>query len=368
MIPFLDLRAQYEALKDEILPAVAGVFESTQFILGREVAAFEEEFADYCGTKHCVAVNTGTSSLHLALMALGIGPGDEVVTTPMTFVATAAAIAYTGATPVFADVDPRSYTLDPALIEARITPATKAILPVHLYGQCADMEPILAIAEKHGLPVIEDACQAHGARCNGRRAGSMGRAGCFSFYPGKNLGAFGEGGALTTDDDSLAEAARAMRDWGQKGKYNHVMPGFNYRMDGVQGAILRIKLRRLDAWTEARRENAAHYVRGLAGLDCTAPQTMPWADRHVFHVFPLLVADRAALGAALSAREIQNGIHYPTPVHLLGAYEHLGYKRGDFPVAESIADRELSLPMFAELTQEQIDTVCRAVGEALEGK
>ena len=253
MIPFLDLKAQYKSIKPEIDNAVLGVLESAQFVLGEEVAAFEREFASYCGAKHGIAVNSGTSALHLALLAAGVGPGDEVITIPFTFVATVSAICYTGATPVFVDIEPRSFTMDPSQLEKAITPRTKAILPVHLYGQMADMSAILDIANRHGIPVIEDACQAHGAEYNGRRAGSLGASGCFSFYPGKNLGAYGEGGIVVTSNDEHAKKIRMLRDWGQEKRYHHVLKGFNYRMEGLQGAILGVKLRYLEGWTEARR-------------------------------------------------------------------------------------------------------------------
>src|SRR6266850_6139745 len=267
MIPFVDLQSQYHGIKSEIDAAVGRVLESAQFILGEEVAGFERDFARYCQTPECVAVNSGTSALHLALVAAGIGAGDDVITVPFTFVATVAAIGYTGARPVFVDIDPRSFTLDVAQLEAAITPRTKAVMPVHLYGQPADMDPILAIARKHGLVVIEDACQAHGAEYNGHRVGSLGDLGCFSFYPGKNLGACGEGGIVTTSNPKYADTMRMLRDWGQAQKYHHVLRGYNYRMEGLQGAILRVKLRHLDAWTDQRRSRAAEYNRFLQGSE-----------------------------------------------------------------------------------------------------
>ncbi|MGH9585094.1 MAG: DegT/DnrJ/EryC1/StrS family aminotransferase [Bryobacteraceae bacterium] len=361
-VPLLDLKQQYLALKEEILSAVDGVFTSAQFVLGREVAAFEEEFAAYCGARIGVAVNSGTSALHLALLAAGVGAGDEVITVPMTFVATAAAIGYTGAKPVFVDVDPSSYTMDPARIEAAITPRTKAILPVHLYGQSADMDPILAIARRHGLAVIEDAAQAHGAEYKGRKCGSLGALGCFSFYPGKNLGAYGEGGIVVTDDPALARTLRMLRDWGAETKYNHVLKGFNYRMEGVQGAILRVKLRYLEGWTEARRSHASAYARSLEGSGVTLPLQSPGC-RHVFHVYAVLASRRAEFIQALASRGVQCGIHYPTPVHLLPAYKDLNHKPGDFPVSEWIAAAEVSLPMFPELSSAQIEQVAEAVLE-----
>jgi dTDP-4-amino-4,6-dideoxygalactose transaminase len=361
-VPFLDLKTQYLAIKDEVLSAVSRVFDSTQYVLGSEVAAFEEEFAAYCGTRYGVAVNTGTSALHLALLAAGIGKGDEVITVPFTFVATVAAIVYTGAKPVFVDIDPVTYTMDPRRIEAAITAKTRAILPVHLYGQPADMNAIREIADRHNLVVIEDAAQAHGAEYHGRRAGSMGALGCFSFYPGKNLGAYGEGGMVTTDDPEFARTLRMLRDWGAEKKYHHVLKGFNYRMEGVQGAILRIKLRYLEGWTEARRANAHAYLNSLENCGLTLPVEAP-ANRHVYHVYAVLTAHREGLMEALNARGIQTGIHYPIPVHLLPAYSDLGYRAGDFPVSERIASEELSLPMFPEMSPGQIEEVSETILE-----
>lgn len=361
-VPFVDLKQQYLSIKDEILAAVAGAFESTQFVLGKEVAAFEDEFASYSGARYGVAVNSGTSALHLALIAAGVGPGDEVITVPFTFVATAAAVGYTGAKPVFVDVDPETYCMDAARIEQSITPRTKAILPVHLYGQAANMDAICAIARRYGLPVIEDAAQAHGAEYQGRRCGSIGEMGCFSFYPGKNLGAYGEGGMVTTNDPELARQIRILRDWGAEKKYHHVLKGFNYRMEGVQGAILRVKLRYLEKWTEARRANAALYSRALAESGLQLPKEAP-GNRHVYHVYGVMTPQRRELMEALEAQGIQTGIHYPVPVHLQPAYSDLNYQAGDFPIAERLASEELSLPMFPELTESQIEAVTNAVAE-----
>ena len=361
-VPFLDLKTQYLAIKEEILSAVSGVLESTQYVLGSEVAAFEEEFAAYCGTRYGVAVNTGTSALHLALLAAGVGKGDEVITVPFTFVATVAAIVYAGATPVFVDVDPVTYTIDPERIKAAITSKTRAILPVHLYGQAADMNAIREIADRYGLIVIEDAAQAHGAEYYGQRAGSMGALGCFSFYPGKNLGAYGEGGMVTTNNPEFARTLRMLRDWGAEKKYHHTLKGFNYRMEGIQGAILRIKLRYLEAWTEARRANASAYMNSLENCGLTLPVEAP-GNHHVYHVYAVLTQQRQELMETLNSRGIQTGIHYPIPVHLLPAYSDLGYKRGDFPVSERLASQELSLPMFPEMTQHQIAEVSDAIFE-----
>ncbi len=359
MIPFVDLKAQYRAIKPEIDAAISSVLENAQFVLGPEVKAFEQEFARFCRTDHAIGVNTGTSAIHLALLAAGVGPGDEVITTPFTFVATAAAVMYAGARPVFVDIDPATYNMDVNQIEAAITPATKAILPVHLYGQPAAMDPIMEIARRRGLTVIEDACQAHGAEYKDRRAGSIGDIGCFSFYPGKNLGAYGEGGAVTTNNPEYARKLRMLRDWGTEQKYVHELLGFNYRLEEIQAAILRVKLRRLEDWTEARRANAARYDSLLTGSVPT-PFAMPDV-RHVYHIYAIRTARRAEFQDEMKAAGIATGIHYPIPVHLQPACAVLGYSRGDFPHAERAADEVLSLPMFAELTNEQIEVVAGAV-------
>jgi dTDP-4-amino-4,6-dideoxygalactose transaminase len=361
MIPLLDLKAQYASLKPEIDAAVLKVLASAQYVLGDEVEQFEREFADYCGVRHAIAVNSGTSALHLTLLSLGCGPGDEVVTVPFTFVATASAVCYTGARPVFVDVEPSTLTMDPEKLEAAITPRTKAIVPVHLYGQMANMDAIQAIAARHGLPVVEDACQAHGAEFRGRRAGSFGVAGCFSFYPGKNLGACGEGGIAVTDDDGHAKTLRMLRDWGQDRRYHHVLKGYNYRMDGIQGAILRVKLRHLDDWTERRRAHAARYIALLGGMRHIR---LPHADplrRHVYHVYAIRTADRDGLQRALLAEGVQTGLHYPIPIHLQPAHADLGYAPGDFPVSEAASREVLSLPIYPEMTARQLEQVVRAV-------
>ncbi len=360
MIPFVDLKAQYRSIQSEIEPAVLATLQSAEFVLGSRVKAFEQDFAAYCGAGQAIAVNSGTSALHLALLAAGVGPEDEILTTPFTFVATVAAIRYTGARPVFADIDPASFTIDPAAIERLITPRTKVILPVHLYGQTADMDPILEIARRHRLTVIEDAAQAHGAEYKGRRAGSLGDLGCFSFYPGKNLGAYGEGGAVTTSNPEYTRTIRMLRDWGQEVKYHHVLKGFNYRMEGIQGAILGVKLRHLEAWTEARRAHARRYTELLSAAGVRTPAEMPWA-RHVYHVYAIRSAARDELQKQLQAAGVQTGIHYPIPVHLTEAHADLGYHRGDFPHAEAAADEVLSLPMFAELTDDQVAEASAAV-------
>ncbi len=364
MIPFLDLKAQYHQMKPEIDAAVLRAIESTQFVQGPEVAAFEASFASYSNVEHCLAVNSGTSALHLALLAAGIGPGDEVITVSMTFVATTAAILYSGAKPVFVDVDPVTWTMDPALIEAAITPRTKAILPVHLHGVMADMDAIMEIGRRHGLIVIEDAAQAHGAEYKGRRAGSIGDLGCFSFYPGKNLGAYGEGGAVVTNRSEFAKHIALLKDWGQESKYNHVVPGYNYRMDGIQGAILNVKMKYIEAWTEARRAVATQYDQLLGNLTCGRP-TPPSHCRHVYHVYAVTLARRDEALRSLQAAGIGVGIHYPVPVHLQKAYASLGYGVGDFPITETLAKKFLSLPIYAELQQEKIAEVASELGKVL---
>jgi dTDP-4-amino-4,6-dideoxygalactose transaminase len=364
MVPFLDLKAQYRTIGAEVEAAILRTVRSSQYVLGPEVASFEERFADYCGVEHCVAVNSGTSALHLALLATGIGRGDEVITVPMTFVATTAAILYAGATPVFVDVTPDTWTMDPERIEAAITPRTKAILPVHLHGLIADMDPILEVARRHALVVIEDAAQAHGAEYKGRRAGSLGLIGCFSFYPGKNLGAFGEGGAAVTDDAELQSRMRMMRDWGQDRKYHHSIAGYNYRMDEVQGAVLGVKMNHIDSWTAQRRAHAARYDRLLAPLAMQRPAPTSHCA-HAYHVYAVQVPDRDGVQSALSSAGIFTAIHYPIPVHLQPAYADLGYSAGDFMVSERLAGRFLSLPMFAELECRQIEAVIDQLRHAL---
>jgi len=356
MIPLVDLRGQYRALKPEIDRAVMEVLDNAQFILGPPVSAFEKHFAAFCSTSDAIGVNSGTSALHLSLLAAGVEPGDEVITVPFTFVATVAAIEYAKAKPVFVDIEPVYWTIDPAKIEKAITPRTKAIMPVHLYGQPADMDPILALADKHGLTVIEDACQAHGSEYKGRRCGSMGRLGCFSFYPGKNLGAYGEGGAIVTNDPALATRVRLLRSWGEETRYEHKYRGFNYRMDALQGAVLDVKLKYLEAWTDARRSRAAEYWRRLIPLPVAVPHERD-QSRHVYHQYVISVRDRDAWRARLNDAGVQTAVHYPVPVHLQPAYRDLGYSEGDFPVAERAATEVLSLPMFPELTDEQIESI-----------
>lgn len=361
MIPFLDLKAQYQSIKSEIDAAVLGVLASGQYILGEEVIRLEQEFADYCNVKHAIAVNTGTSALHLSLLAAGVGPGDEVITVPFTFVATVSAICYTGARPVFVDVEPVTLTMDAAQLETKITSRTKAIIPVHLYGQMADMDAIKAIADHYRIPVIEDACQAHGACYKGARAGSIGTSGCFSFYPGKNLGACGEGGIAVTNSDDHAKTMRMLRDWGQEQRYHHLLKGFNYRMDAIQGAILRIKLRHLEAWTEARRTHGGRYSSLLAGSAHLKTPVEVAERRHVYHVYAIRSRDRDALQRVLAAEGIQSGLHYPIPVHLQKAHTDLGYQAGDFPVSEAAAREVLSLPIYPEMPAWHVDQVAAAL-------
>lgn len=364
MIPFLDLKAQYRQIKPEIDAAIAGVVDSAHFVLGPAVAKFEERFAAYCETGRCVTVNSGTSALHLALLAAGIGPGDEVISVSMTFVATTAAILYVGARPVLVDVDPDTWNMDPALIEAAITPRTKAILPVHLHGLVADMDPILEIARRHRLLVIEDAAQSVGAEYKGRRAGSLGDIGCFSFYPGKNLGAYGEGGAVVTNNPELADKTALLRDWGQQSKYRHVLPGYNYRLDALQAAILNVKMGYIEEWTEARRTVAAEYDRLLAHGGYQRPR--PPADcRHVYHVYAVQAPERDSVQSAMAEAGIGTGIHYPIPVHLQEAYASLGYRRGDFPVTEALTEQFLSLPIYAELPIDRVKNVTAALDDAV---
>lgn len=365
MIPFLDLKAQYASVAPELEAAVLEVLRSGAYVLGPAVGRFETAFAAYCGAPHAVGVSSGTSALVLALKALGVGPGCEVITAPATFVATVAAIEATGARPVFVDIDPATWTLDPARLGAALTPRTRAIVPVHLHGRLADMGPILAFARAHGLLVVEDAAQAHGAARDGRRAGAFGDAGCFSFYPGKNLGACGEAGAVTTGDPAVADRVRRLRDWGQAGKYNHVERGSNERLDSVQAAALSVKLRRLDGWTEARRAVARRYsagLRGLAGVGLPAPDA---GAEHAWHVYAIRVADRDAVRAGLEARGVSTGIHYPTPVHLQPAWRDLGHHAGDFPAAEALSRETLSLPLFPELSDRDIAAVIDAVTAAV---
>ncbi len=360
-IPLVDLKTQYESLKDEIVPQVENVFATTQFILGTPVQTFEKDFAAYCGAPFCVGVASGTDALHLALRALGIGPGDEVLTAANTFIATALAIAYAGATPVLADVDPHTFNLDLEALEARITPRTKAILPVHLYGRVLDMERLMAIAGKHGLKVVEDACQAHGAKLNGKRAGTFGTMGCFSFYPGKNLGAYGDGGALVTSDEAVHDTLLRLRNYGSTQKYVHDVLGFNSRLDSVQAAVLNVKLPHLDGWNRARLEKARAYNRELAAVGDLILPDIPEDDSHVFHLYVIRTEKRDALLAHLNANGIGAGIHYPHPVYAHGAFSHLSVRPEAFPVTERICKEICSLPLFPEMQDAQLKRVTQTI-------
>lgn len=364
-VPFLNLKAAHEPLKQEISAAIQEVIDASAFAGGPFVARFEEEFAAFCGTKFCSALGNGTDALWLSLLALGVGPGDEVITVPSTFMATAEAITYCGAKPVFVDIEDRHYLMNAALLERAITPKTKAIIPVQLFGQVADMDPIMEIAARHGLPVIEDACQAHGAEYKGKKAGSIGTAGCFSFYPGKNLGAMGEAGAVTTNDPELKRKIDVLRDHGQRKKYHHSMVGWNARMDGIQGAVLSIKLKHLSAGNAARHANAALYARHLSGDSKIQLPGEASGRRHVYHIYAARIQRRDAILDTLAKQGIHCGIHYPIPVHLQECYSNLGLARDSFPVAERCADEFISLPMFPELTPEQIEAVARGFQAAV---
>ena len=366
-VPFLDLKVQYRQIEAELKPVLEDIMANGAFIGGSQVAAFENEFAAFCGVKHCVGLSSGTDALRFALMAAGVGSGDEVITVPNTFIATTEAITQSGAIPVFVDIDPRTCCIDIEKIHHRITPRTRAIVPVHLYGQTADMDPILAIARKHQLVVIEDACQAHGALYKGRPAGSMGVAGCFSFYPGKNLGAFGDAGAVVTGDDKLAQTMRMLREHGQSRKYYHDMEGYTGRLDAIQAAILRLKLKRLSGWNHARRTHAGRYTTLLAGVPGVTVVQEAEFGQSVYHLYVVLVDDRDGLQAFLANKGVGTGLHYPLPLHLQKAYSHMGFKKGDFPVSEHTAERLLSLPMFAEQTPEQIEYVVMCIKEFFNG-
>ena len=365
-IPFLDLKSQYRQIEAELKPILEDIMANGAFIGGPQVADFEEEFAAFCGGGHCVGMNSGTDALRFALMAAGVGPGDEVITVPHTFIATTEAISQAGAVPVFVDIEPATCTMDVAQIARRITSKTRAIVPVHLYGQPADMDPILEIAHKHRLAVIEDACQAHGALYKGRPAGSMGVAGCFSFYPGKNLGAFGDAGAVVTADANMAQTMRMLREHGQSRKYYHDMEGYTGRLDAIQAAVLRLKLRRLADWNRARRENAAQYTKHLAEVPGVTVVTEAEYAQSVYHLYVILVDERDGLQEFLTAKGVGTNLHYPLPLHLQKAYAHRGFKKGDFPVSEHTAARLLSLPMFAELSREQIEYVVECIREYMD--
>ena len=360
MIPYSDLKPQLDALRGELREALDGVLDSRQFILGRFVEDFERGFAEYCGVDHAIAVNSGTSALHLALLAAGVQPGDEVITVPFTFAATVATIHYCHAVPVFCDIDARTCNMDVSLLAGLITPSTKAIVPVHLYGQPADMDAVLEMARRHGIPVIEDAAQAHGAEYKGRRTGGLADLGCFSFYPSKNLGACGEGGLVTTNNPELARTVRLLRDWGQDRKYHHALRGYNYRMEGVQGAILGVKLRYLEQWTEGRRAVARAYHDGLAAAPVVRPDPLPDV-RHVYHTYTIRTPRRDALQAHLAAAGVGTAIHYPIPLHLQPAYADPRWPEGSLPVAEAAAGEVISLPIYPEIPPDHLQAVAAAV-------
>ncbi|MRR55337.1 MAG: DegT/DnrJ/EryC1/StrS family aminotransferase [Deltaproteobacteria bacterium] len=364
-VPFLDLSAQYAAIREEISSSLQEVFESVSFVGGPFVESFEKDFAIFCGCGNAIGTSNGTSALWMTLLSLGIGQGDEVITVPNTFIATAEAITFSGARPVFVDAEERSHTMNPVLLEKAITPKTKAVIPVHLFGQPADMDPIMEIARRHGLLVVEDACQAHGAQYKGKSAGTIGDAGCFSFYPGKNLGAYGEAGAVVTNNPDLAEKIKILRDHGQSRKYYHQVVGWNGRMDGLQGAVLSVKLKYLPAWNEARRKNAVLYSSLLSDVEeITLPSEMDYA-RHVYHLYVIRTPRRNDLKSYLADSGIECGIHYPVPVHLQQAYRHFGIVKGTFPVAEKCSEEFLSLPMYPELTGEQIGYVATELRKKL---
>jgi dTDP-4-amino-4,6-dideoxygalactose transaminase len=361
-VPYFDLAEQYAGLREEILEAIDRVCRKTSFILGEEVERFEQEFAKYCEVKHCVGLNSGTSALHLALLSAGIGAGDEVITTSNTFIATVEAISYTGATPVFVDIDPETANIDAARIESAISNKTRAIIPVHLYGRPVDLDSIIEIASRYKLLVIEDACQAHGARYHGKRVGGFGYAAAFSFYPGKNLGAYGEGGALTTNDDEVAKLVRSLRSHGESTRYLHKYIGYNYRMDGLQAAVLNVKLRHLEEWTAKRQTCAELYRRLLNGANVGLPQDSPDAE-NVYHLFVAYVDDRDQVREELRKAGVQTAVHYPKPVHLQDAFSHLGYQAGSLPFTELACERVLSMPLFPEMSMEQVRFAAEALAD-----
>jgi dTDP-4-amino-4,6-dideoxygalactose transaminase len=364
-VAFVDLYAQHQEVEEELVEVFRRVLKKSSFILGPEVVGFEQAFATYIGAKECLAVNNGTTALQLVLEALEIGPGDEVITVANTFIATAEAISAVGARPVFVDADPVSYTMDPQQVEAAITAKTKAILPVHLYGQSADLDALMAIAKRHNLYLVEDACQAHGTTYKGKRVGAFGIAGCFSFYPGKNLGCLGEGGGIVTNDAALAQKMRMLRDHGSVKKYEHSIPGYNFRLEGLQGGFLNIKLKKLDKWNSRRREVAKRYQELLANAPITLPTEMGWGE-HVYHLYVIQADDREALRQSLNDAGIETGLHYPVPLHLQVAYKDLGYEKGAFPVSEHLSSHILSLPMHPYMTDAEVERVASVVLESLE--
>jgi dTDP-4-amino-4,6-dideoxygalactose transaminase len=359
-VPFADLNAQYSSIKDEVLVEINTVLNSSSFILGPKVDEFERDFSRFCGSKFCIGVDSGLSAIQLALLAAGVGPGDEVITAANTFIATASAISFAGARPVLVDIDPETYNMDPSLLARAITDKTRAVIPVHLYGQPADMDPILEISGERGLAVIEDSAQAHGATYRGKRAGTMGDAGCFSFYPGKNLGAYGDGGAITTDDGELADRVRKMRNYGQDSKYHHVAPAYNKRLDSIQAAVLIAKLRHLGEWNANRRDNAALYDSLLSDSSVVTPSKLDCVE-HVYHLYVIRSGDRDGLMEHLESRGVSCGLHYPIPIHLHPIYQDLGYRAGDFPVSEEVSAKILSLPIVPEISRDQVSYVAECI-------
>jgi dTDP-4-amino-4,6-dideoxygalactose transaminase len=368
-VPFLDLRDHNRSVRWEVRAALDPVLNESQFILGPAVEQFEREFADYLGARYCIGLNNGTSALHLALLACDVQPGHEVITTPATWISTSWAISYVGARPVYVDVDPLTYTLDPVLVERAITPRTKAILPVHLYGQAADLSGLKKVADQHGLALVEDAAQAHGAWSNAGRVGTVGKAGCFSFYPGKNLGAFGEAGCVVTNDDAVARRIRCLRDHSQDGRHNHVEIGFNARMEGIQGAVLSAKLVHLDDWNAARARHATRYHELLAGVPAVTRPIALQPDAHAWHLYVIMVhgRNRDAIRQALAQRGVATGVHYPTPVPFQPAYAYLQHRRGEFPVAEQLMERCISLPMYPEMRPDQIEYAAESLRSVMGG-
>ncbi|MFC1624613.1 DegT/DnrJ/EryC1/StrS family aminotransferase [Candidatus Omnitrophota bacterium] len=365
-VDILSFRKQYEAIKNEIKTPVEKVIQSGKFILGEDVGFFEQEFAEYCSVKYGVGVNSGTDALFLTCLACGIGKGDEVIVMPYTYIATTLAISMAGANPVFVDIDEKTYNIDVSKIEKSITKKTKAILPVHLYGHSVDMDPLMEIAKKYNLKVIEDCAQAHGALYKNKKVGSLGDAGCFSFYPTKNLGAFGDGGIVVTDSDEIKERLNFLRDYGRKGRYEHIIKGYNSRLDTLQAAVLRIKLKYLDKWNEKRRQNARLYSKLFKekGVDITVPYEVEYA-RHVYHLYAVRIKNRERIMEKLTDKDIRTLIHYPIPIHLQEAYKELGYKKGDFPISEKCSEEILSLPMYPELEKEEISYVVDTLAESL---
>ena len=361
-VPFVDLKRQYSSIKPEIDAAIQDVLDNTAFIMGENVKNFESNFAKFCGVKHAIGVSSGTSALHLALLGAGIKPGDEVITVPNTFIATAEAISHAGAKPVFVDIDKETYTINVSKIKDKITEKTKAVIPVHLYGQMVEMDDLMELAQDNNLKIIEDSAQAHGAEYKCRKAGTIANSGCFSFYPGKNLGAYGDAGMVTTNDDEIAENVKILRDHGRSDKYEHKIIGFNHRIDALQAAILNVKLRYLNGWTDARRKNAKLYNELLSNVDVVTPVEKEYS-KHVYHLYVIRTKKRDELQKYLKTHGIATGVHYPIPLHLQPAYSHLDYKEGDFTVTEEYSGEILSLPMFGELTEEEIGYVVEKIKE-----